>query len=303
MITFKAILLTAATLTAGGASALLLQPGTDTTAKALKHAGTIDAQSDYWETIAMIANQPSNHAALLQQAQDDRDEALELNEEVYEARLRVISLLGNGIYRPALQPNEFSSSITNTYLPYVVGRTLTYQKVVGPDVEEIVVTTEPGSKTVNGFACAIVRDTVTLNGVFLEDTYDWFAQRNDGNVWYLGEISMNFDEEGFVVDIEGSWRYGTDDAQPGIVMMANPQVGDVYRQEYLIGEAEDVARVIAVGVSVTVPAGTYHNCIVTQDWVPLDPDGSEHKYYAPGVGLVLELDPDSGERTELISIQ
>lgn len=303
MITFKTILMSATALAAGGASAVLMQPGTDTTAKALLHAGTIDAQADYWEAIAVIANQPGNHAALLQEAQDERDEALELNEDVYQARMRVVALLGNGIYQPNVQPHEFSPIITNNYLPMIVGRTLTYLKVVGPDVEEIVVTTEPGSKSVNGIDCAIVRDTVTLNGVFLEDTYDWFAQRNDGSVWYLGEISMNFDEDGFVEDIEGSWRYGKDDAQPGIVMPANPQVGDAYRQEYLIGEAEDVARVIAVGVSVTVPAGTYHNCIVTQDWAPLSPDGIEHKYYAPGVGLVLELDPDSGERTELISIQ
>ncbi|MDA1261097.1 MAG: hypothetical protein O3A20_10825, partial [Planctomycetota bacterium] len=302
MTTLKMILLSAAVLSVG-ATAVMMIPGTDTTAHALKVAGHIDAQSDYWETIASIANQPGNHAALLQDAKDERDEAHELVNDQFDARMEVVAVLGNAIYQPNLQPNEFSSTVTNTYMPLIVGRILTYKKVVGTDVEEIVVTTEPGSKNVNGIDCAIVRDTVTLNGVFLEDTYDWFAQRNDGNVWYLGEISMNFDEDGFVEDIEGSWRYGKDGAQPGIVMMANPQVGDAYRQEYWIGEAEDVGRVIAVGVSVTVPAGTYHNCIVTQDWVPLEPDGIEHKYFAPGVGLVLELDPDSGERTALISIQ
>jgi len=302
MTTLKMILITAAALSVG-ATAVLMVPGTDTTAQALKVAGHIDVDADYWEAVAKIANQPGNHAALLQEAKDERDEGHELVNDQYEARQQVIAVLGNAIYQPALPPNEFSSTVTNNYFPLTVGLTYTYRLVVGADVEEIVVTTEPGSKDVNGIDCAIVRDTVSLNGNVIEDTYDWYAQHNDGSVWYMGEISFSFDEDGFVESIEGSWRYGVDEALPGIVMPANPQVGDAYRQEYLIGEAEDVARVIAVGVSVTVPAGTYHNCIVTQDWVPLDPDGNEYKYYAPGVGMVMELDPDSGDRTELISIQ
>ncbi len=302
MTTLKLILITAAALSVG-ATAMLMVPGTDTTARALKVAGHIDVDAEYWEAVAKIANQPGNHAALLQTASDERDEGHELIDDQFEARNQVIAVLGNAIYQPNLQPNEFSSTVTNSYFPLTVGLTYTYRKVVGTDVEEIVVTTDPGSKNVNGIDCAIVRDTVRLNGSLIEDTFDWYAQRNDGSVWYLGEISFSFDEDGFVESIDGSWRYGVDQALPGIVMLANPQVGDAYRQEYLIGEAEDVARVIAVGVSVTVAAGTFHNCIVTQDWVPLDPDGNEHKYYAPGVGMVLEVDPDNGERTELISIQ
>jgi hypothetical protein len=303
MTTLKMLILSAAALGAGGASTLLQQPGCATTAQALRIAGEIDAQSDFWETLAAIANEPGNHAALLQEARDARDEALELSEDQFEARMALCGLFGPGVYRPALLPNEFSSVVTNQYLPLVVGRKLIYEKHVGPDVERIEVETLPGTKDINGFDCAIVRDVVFLNGVLHEDTHDWFAQRNDGSVWYFGEIALNFDQDGELSDVEGSWRYGRDGAQPGTLMLANPQVGDAYRQEYLIGEAEDVARVIATGVSVSVPAGTFHNCIVTQEGSPLEPDASEHKFYAPGIGVVMELDPSSGETLELIQIQ
>lgn len=302
MNTFKLILIAAAAASAS-ALAVAVLPGTDTTAKALRVAGRIGAESDYWRRLAEIANESGNHAALVREAREERDEALELSDEQFDARMRVVGVLGSGVYQPALSPGEFSPVVNHSYFPLVVGRTLVYEKHSGPDVERIEVSTLPGSKDINGYDCAIVHDVVYLNGVLHEDTHDWFAQRNDGSVWYFGEIAFNYDELGEVEDIEGSWRYGRDGAQPGVQMPANPQVGDAYRQEYLIGEAEDVADVLATGVTVTVPAGTFANCLVTRDASPLEPDALEHKYYAPGVGLVLELDPRSGERTELILIQ
>ena len=63
-----------------------------------------------------------------------------------------------------------------------------------------------------------------------EDTTDWYAQQDNGDVWYFGEIAQQF-EDGILVGIEGSWTAGMDGAKPGLVMLANPKVGDVYRQE------------------------------------------------------------------------
>jgi hypothetical protein len=298
----KFFLLTAAALIAAGSTAFTQQPGCDTTAQAMLESAEEDAEGEFWEAIAVIANQPSNHAALFQQAVEAREEALELADAQFAARMALCSLLGNGIYQPALSPSEFSPNVTNTYFPLIIGRKLIYESIIGTDVERVEVVTEAGTQDINGYDCRIVRDTVTLNGVFLEDTHDWYAQRNDGNVWYMGEIAVNYDESGMIEDVDGSWRYGRDNALPGIVMLASPMIGDIYRQEYLIDEAEDVARVIATGVTVSVPAGTFTNCIVTQDGSPLEPDANEHKYYAPGVGLVLELKPATGEMLELIAI-
>lgn len=77
-------------------------------------------------------------------------------------------------------------------------------------------------------------------------------------------------------------------ALPGIIMLAEPQEGVRYRQEYLAGEAEDLGRVIQLGAVATVPFGYFDDVIVTEDSSLIDPKLLEHKYYARGVGVVLE---------------
>jgi hypothetical protein len=154
-----------------------------------------------------------------------------------------------------------------------------------------------------GVTTIVVRDVVVDDeGGFVEDTDDWFAQDVAGNVWYFGEIAKNY-EDGEFVDIEGSWTAGVDGAKPGIVMPASPTVDAVYRQEFALGNAEDAAEVLGTSESATTPGGSCAGtCVLTRDFTPIEPDALEHKYYAPGIGLILELDPESGERTELVSI-
>ncbi|MGH2697387.1 MAG: hypothetical protein ACRDIW_10400, partial [Actinomycetota bacterium] len=123
--------------------------------------------------------------------------------------------------------------------------------------------------------------------------FDWFAQDRWGNVWYFGEETAEY-EDGEVVSRAGSWEAGVDGAHPGVVMLADPGVGDRYRQEFYEGEAEDMARVRATGDSIAVPAGTFQDVLVTEDWTPLEPDVLEHKIYAPEVGVVLERVMEGG---------
>ena len=158
------------------------------------------------------------------------------------------------------------------------------------------------TETILGVECTVVRDTVTVDGELVEDTLDWFAQDRNGNVWYFGEISKSF-EDGDLVSLDGSWRAGVDGAKPGIVMKAHPAVGDVYRQEFLLGVAEDYARVVSLSGDATVPAASCTNCLVTGDFVPLEPDADERKFYKRGVGLILEVDRTTGDRVELIEYQ
>ena len=154
-----------------------------------------------------------------------------------------------------------------------------------------------------GISATVVRDTVEEDGEVVEDTYDWFAQDDEGNVWYLGEDSKEY-EDGEVVSTEGSWEAGVDGALPGIVMLAEPAVGDAYRQEYLEGEAEDLGEVHELGARETVPAGTFGDLVVIREWNPLEPDVVEDKYHAPGIGVVLEVTVEGGdERVELVEFQ
>lgn len=146
------------------------------------------------------------------------------------------------------------------------------------------------------------RDKVYLAGSLIEETLDWYAQDGAGNVWYLGEDSKEI-ENGQVVSTEGSWEWGKEGALPGIIMWADPgaHIGENYRQEFFRGEAEDWAKVLAVGQTVNVPYGNLTGCIKTEDWNGLESGGRENKYYCPGVGLALEVKVEGGERLQLLS--
>jgi hypothetical protein len=192
-----------------------------------------------------------------------------------------------GDYQPDLDPANFVAVIDNPYLPWLAGSRWVYEGESDGERErnEIVVTDD--HKTIMGIEATVVHDAVYVGDQLKEDTYDWYAQDRDGNVWYLGEDTKEY-EDGEVVSTEGSWEAGVDGAQPGIVMPADPTVGVTYRQEYYAGEAEDMGEVIEVGGTVDVPAGHYDDVVTTKDWTPLEPERIEHKQYAPGVGVVRE---------------
>lgn len=242
------------------------------------------------------------------QARDCQDDAKEESretrdecKEIREARGDLCEELGEDTYAPALDPADFVAVIDNPFAPFAPGSRWVYEKETDEGTERIEVEVQVETRTIQGIEATIVRDVVFLDDVLVEDTFDWLAQDQKGNVWYLGEIAQNY-EDGNLVDVEGSWEYGRDGAQPGLWMKAAPAVGDVYRQELLLGEAEDVGRVVTLDADVDVPAGSFAGCLGTEDLTPLEPDALENKFYAPGVGLVLEVDPETGERTELVEV-
>jgi hypothetical protein len=206
-------------------------------------------------------------------------------------------------YTIAITGADLSTTIDNTFFPAPVGATWTYQSVTDEGTEQVdVAVLDPadpqGTKMVMGADARVIRDTVRLNGELIEDTWDWYGQDASGNVWYIGEDTAEYKNGVFVCDC-GAWEWGVDSALPGYVMLANPQVGDAYRQEYLVGEAEDVAEVVALDVTVSVPAGMFTGCTKTREMSVIDRSYEEFKYYCPGVGLVLEEADD--ERVELIT--
>ncbi len=205
-------------------------------------------------------------------------------------------------YNPEIDPANFVAVIDNPYF-LIPGATYIYEGETEEGLERIEVKILGETRVVMGVTTTVVRDTVYLDGELIEDTFDWFAQDKDGNVWYFGEDTKEY-ENGVVVSTHGAWEAGVDGALPGIVMPANPQVGQAYRQEYYVGEAEDMAEVLSLSESETVPYGSFDNLLMTKDWTPLEPGVAEHKYYAPGVGLILEVQVEGGSgRIELIEVQ
>jgi hypothetical protein len=205
-------------------------------------------------------------------------------------------------YAPDIDPAKFSNKITNPFMPLEPGTTAIYEGTSDGELEHIEVTVTTDTRMVMGVLCVVVRDTVTVNGQVIEDTYDWYAQDSEGNVWYFGEDSKTY-ENGVVTSTEGSWEAGVDGALPGIVMKASPQIGETYRQEYYPGVAEDMADVASITESVKVPYGDFEYVLKTRDYSPLNPDVIEYKYYASGVGFILETNADGGGRIELIEIR
>jgi hypothetical protein len=211
--------------------------------------------------------------------------------------------VGDEPYEPVINPADFVAQIDNQYLPMTPGTTFVYDGESEDDKEKIEVNVTPETKEILGVTCIVVRDRVWVDDELVEDTFDWFAQDKDGNVWYFGEDSKEY-EGGKVVSTEGSWEAGVDGAKPGIIMKGNPQVGDAYRQEYYEDEAEDMAEVLSLNESVSVPYGTFENCLKTQEWTPLEPDVVENKYYAPGVGVIKEVAVEGeSERVELVEVK
>ena len=191
-------------------------------------------------------------------------------------------------YAPSIDAADFVATIDNPYFPLIPGTrwVLRGSGDAEGEIDEIEVLGE--THTVMGVDCVVVRDIVSEGGEPVEVTDDWFAQDADGNVWYFGEETAEY-EDGEVVNTVGAWEAGVDGAQPGIIMPADPQVGMIYRQEFYAGEAEDIGEVVELSASADVPLGSYEEVLVTEDWTPLEPDVRERKFYAPGVGLIGEL--------------
>jgi hypothetical protein len=142
-----------------------------------------------------------------------------------------------------------------------------------------------------------------VNGKLSEEADDWYAQDNEGTVWYFGEYVNNYNANEQLENHDGSWEAGVDGAQPGIIMLANPVVGQKYREEYYFNEAEDQAEIVHLGLMVSIPFGDFTNVLETRNWSELEPDIVEQKLYAPGIGVIKEASPAESEELFLVSIQ
>jgi hypothetical protein len=196
--------------------------------------------------------------------------------------------------------NNFGTVTTaNRFFPLTPGTRYLYvtETPEGRETNTVVVTRD--TKTILGVKTTVIRDQVFLEGSLTEDTFDWYAQDKDRNVWYFGEDTKTYDH-GVLVTTQGSWEAGKNGAQAGIIMLANPKIGDQYYQEFAPGVVADQGKVLSLKETVNVPYGTFTSCLKTADWTPIEPGNRALKYYAEGIGVVLEVaHREGGERTEL----
>ena len=197
-------------------------------------------------------------------------------------------------WNPTIDPTQFSTVVTNPYFPLPIGRTWRYATPDGS--EQLVVEATSQTRTVMGVQTTVVRETHTENGVVVEISENGFAPDRAGNVWYFGEATRDLQTG----STAGSWEAGVNGAKPGIIMEASPQHGDTYFEEFAPDVAQDMATVLTTNDTVTVPMGTFSNVLRVKEWTPIENSSLEHKYYAPGIGLIQEQ--DSNSLLQLVSV-
>ena len=189
----------------------------------------------------------------------------------------------------AIDPANFTATVDNAWFPLLPGTTFRYRGSKDGEPAVDVYTVTDRVQVIDGVPCRVVADRLFLSGKLAERTTDYYTQDLEGNVWYFGEDTAELDDNGKVLNTDGTWRAGTDGAQPGIYMEATPVVGHSFVQELYPGQAEDHFEVISVTAAATVPYGSFRNVLRTKEWTPLEPGVIDHKEYVRGVGEVREI--------------
>jgi len=154
------------------------------------------------------------------------------------------------------------------------------------------VTRLPGTKPIpvggSPIDTAVIQYVAYLDGRIHEVALDWYAQADDGSVWYFGEDVFNY-EDGKVADTNGTWVAG-DTTPAAMIMPARPQVGNTYRPENAPGIVFEEVRVDKVDQEVAGPNGKISGAIEVNE---LHMDGTrEGKVFAPGYGEFSTGTPD-----------
>jgi hypothetical protein len=194
---------------------------------------------------------------------------------------------------PPFDPDNFVRGVTNPLFPLPLGRRLIYKGFEDGERETVITDVTRDHKTILGVPVVVVLDRVFQSGELVEKTFDWFAQDKQGNVWYFGEDTKEF-EDGKLVNTEGSFEVGKHGARAGIIMRAHPVLYQITPQEDAPGVAEDKARVIGLDVTLKLPYGTVRHCLKQAEFTDLEPDAVEYKVYCPGLGVVRGRDIRGG---------
>ena len=193
------------------------------------------------------------------------------------------------------------TTVDNTFFPFVPGAvTVTIGKVDGkPDIIVDLFLTETRVFTTGASGQVEARElqeTEFVGGSLIEISHNWFAQADDGTVYYFGETVDEYDDTGAIVSHEGSWLVGgptlpsdppetVSVTDPGLFMPATPEIGDVFMPEDAAPAAQEQDTIEAVDLKQSTPAGKFTGVIRVHEFGAIDGD-VETKWYAPGQGVI-----------------
>ena len=211
------------------------------------------------------------------------------------------AVASSGIQAPPVDPPVFDNPLTftNRFFPFRVNDVKVFAGKSDGAKTAVVDLYEADTRTFqlngNPVQTRLLQETEFEDGVLSEISYNFFAQANDGTVYYFGEV-VDIYEDGKVVDHEGSWLVGgatqpgdpagTGNApEPAVFMPANPEVGDTFKPEDLMPIVDETVKVLSLKQQVSVPAGKFRNCMKVRETSQLSP-GREYKWYAEGIGVI-----------------
>jgi hypothetical protein len=195
------------------------------------------------------------------------------------------NLSGGGSCDPAT--TTFTTRIDNPFFPLPVGHRVVLEGEEGSTHLVVRITSLDETEMLDGVETRVVEEFESKDGQVVEISRNFFAQAEDGTVCYFGEDVDIYDGAGNVTSHSGEWRAGEGENRPGVFMPADLEVGQAFQQEVAPGIAEDQAKVIAIGETTEVPAGTFDDTVRMEDASPID--GSRGtKVYARGIGLIVD---------------
>jgi uncharacterized protein DUF3108 len=175
---------------------------------------------------------------------------------------------------------------TSAYFVLTPGYRLHYRH--GKDTSTTTVLNE--TRLIDGVEARVVEDRETKNGQVAEITRDYYAiDRATGDVYYFGE-DVDVYKNGTIAGHGGAWLSGLKGARFGMMMPGAVKTGDKFYQEHAPGVAMDRAEIVAVNETLTTPAGTFKNCVHVKETSEIEKGVTDHKWYAPGVGVVKDGD-------------
>ncbi len=293
------------------------------TSLAQYQACQFEIEDDFFTTKAKCINRidAGEREDCFRQARRARAQSDRLCGRQLLTRLNICGDLGEARYDPSFDPEDFDDdyhNLTNPhpYFPLTIGYRWTYAGGEETNTIEAI----DATKLIEGVRCIVLKDWRYENGLLAEETDDWYGQRKDGTVDFCGEQVQNFEtfpgddpEKPELVSTDGQWKTGREGDPPGHYILGSPTVGQSHRTEFSPSNAEDTVEYLSLAYGYGddpaldrgVPRAlvelfcSAHDCWVTSEVTGIEPGTLQHKFYARDVGLILEVDPRTGENIQL----
>ena len=152
--------------------------------------------------------------------------------------------------------------------------------------EKLLITVLDETRAIAGTPTRVVEEREWRNDALIEVSRNFFAICTaTSDAYYFGEEVDDY-KNGELAGHSGAWLVGRDGAKAGMIMPGDPQVAMKYYQEIAPNVALDRAEIVSLDETLDTPAGTFTDCLRTQEGTALNLNEREFKTYAPGIGLI-----------------